>query len=304
MRTTRLPTLGLACFIAVSQACTGWTESQLPMIDGTMEFDGVAHPVAISDSGTIAGYGCAFELPYYTDCYHGIEWDHGVMTDLRGFDGYEAWAFAINDHEQIAGVSHPDGPGTPEGILWCHGVDIHLGALVFPTDINNGAQVVGTSWETVGPARSILWDNGDTTLLWTGTVTAINDSGRAVGNSPAGAVMWRNGTVVVLGAFTARDIDFSGKVLGRRFSDNHTILWENGVITDIGLGPEYDMVRMNDHGLIVGKRLDRAIAWETGTVYDLGAGYAEGVNNVRQIVGYGPWPVGPWTEGPLIWNPW
>ena len=45
MRTTRLPTLGLACFIAVSQACTGWTESQLPMIDGTMEFDGVAHPV-------------------------------------------------------------------------------------------------------------------------------------------------------------------------------------------------------------------------------------------------------------------
>lgn len=153
------------------------------------------------------------------------------------------------------------------------------------------------------------------TGLWTGTLSAINESGVATGQSPVGsqplaAVRWRAGTTTALpdlgdGGW-GYAINKSGAVAGeRRTTENfeyiyHATLWTpNGKAHALGtLGGRYAYAfGINDARHVVGMcatandEFGKACGWTgaNGVAHDLGApGYdswANDINNRDQIVG-------------------
>ena len=96
-------------------------------------------------------------------------------------------------------------------------------------------------------------------------------------------------------------------VFGRRMDDEggeedvvHAVLWQQGVITDLGTlaGGDSVATAINNAGQIVGFSDGRAVMWDRGTIVDLGTlapdvvygsswSYAKAINNRGQIVGEG-----------------
>ena len=148
---------------------------------------------------------------------------------------------------------------------------------------------------------------------------AINDSGQIVGsfatNSGRHAVLWDNGTMTDLGMLpghiyssVAYDINNNGAIVGESSSKDQNVfadpvprafMWENGVMTDLGVLPgafeASTAVSINDGGDVVGESAGlagkRAFLWRNGTMTNLGVlpgrGYssAYGINHGGQIVG-------------------
>jgi probable HAF family extracellular repeat protein len=228
----------------------------------------------INDRGQIVGYSetdvldpngediCAFGT--HLTCRPFL-WQDGHMSALPTLGGNNGQASAINNRGQIAGFAEnttvdstcPPPPFPPNRIalpvLWKKGK-----AQPLPT--------VGSD-----PDGDAFW---------------INDHGQAVGYSgtctaPLHAVSWENDTATPLPDFgtgaIAQGINNRGQIVGTVGSADNTTqygaLWENGVLTNLGLLPgDFGGLAsgINNRGQVVGSNFDSNFNWSHGFIWQDG----------------------------------
>jgi probable HAF family extracellular repeat protein len=130
----------------------------------------------------------------------------------------------------------------------------------------------------------------------------INDAGQVVGASDLQirvdvphAFIWQNGTMTDLGLGNFRlayGINGSGQVVG----EVPAFLWQNGTRTDLGPGAAYGI---NASGQIVGTSGSNAVLWQNGAMTTLGTGVAYGINASGQIVGFSGSNAVLWQNGAM-----
>ncbi|HEY4311342.1 MAG TPA: PEP-CTERM sorting domain-containing protein [Pirellulales bacterium] len=214
----------------------------------------------------------------------------GTPIPLNGLNPqFQSSAEAINDSGEIVGAVFTNssvldvqaysysGAG-PAQLLGTLG-----GTYSNATGINNSGQIVGMSYLSDGERHAFLY-NGSGPLQDLGTL----------GGPYSGA----------------EDINNHGQVVGFAAingNDNHAFLYSgNGPIQDLGILPGESFghaYAINDNGDIVGNSRDADLVWHafiytTGQMFDLNTlvgpapsfwiEAALGINNLGQIVGYGP----------------
>ncbi len=182
---------------------------------------------------------------------HAALWFNGLKLDIatHGLGGPNSAALGVNEWGQAVGEAETS---TPNGedfcgfnafglvptatrcrpILWQHGEMTKLPTLGGPngvaSSINNRGVVAGFAETTlpdpdpacpVSQFRPVIWDNGRIQELSTfgdpdGVAAAINDHGQVVGAS---------GTCAPFNANS-----------GLYLVENHALLWERGMVTDLG----------------------------------------------------------------------
>ncbi len=212
---------------------------------------GVLDPVAINDSGQIAGNG--FPPNDVTGAAQAFFYSKGIVTFLGSFSSITHFSEAtgINASGQVVGFSDSStfdngGPNTENAFLYSNGKMTDLGTLPGESDsiayaINGSGQVVGES------------------------------SPDQYGNDGSHAFLYSNGQMIDLGtpagysASIATAINNSGQIVGYAFSSNalHAFLYSNSKWTDLNsLLPTgstvtlTEAVGINDNGQIVAKGSD------------------------------------------------
>jgi len=229
-------------------------------------------------------------------------WQDGVMQDLGTLGGPDAAANLVNDHGQVAGVSH--------------------------TNEINGANECPI-------LRPFLWQNG--TMLDLGTlggtdfgISALNERGEVVGLSNLAGdqtfhpFLWSKGHMRDLGTLGGDDgetnwINNRGDIVGKADlpgaapQAHHAVLWKSGQMTDLGVlagDACSNAYFVNSHGQVVGTSEtfafctppilsgQHAFLWEDGgpmvdlnTLIPPGASldltYAVAINDKGEIAGFG-----------------
>jgi probable HAF family extracellular repeat protein len=210
--------------------------------------DGNAHGTIVGGSNT----GSSFAAFVYRD---------GAMTELVGLGGDSAEAWAINDREEIAGVSSipPGGDTDNHTLLWEPGesqpIDLTVlngGHYSYPRDINEQGEIVGTDLTLDHHSRAVVWRDRVLVELDSGgapdaSATAINDAGTIVGTvlpTPPSqhAVIWQGDVLIDLGGLLgspsgASGIDNAGDVVGSaRFAGNDrntAFLYSKGAVVNL-----------------------------------------------------------------------
>ena len=163
---------------------------------------------------------------------HAVEY---TIIDL----GASVYAQEINNFGQVVG--HADIASERQAFFWENGVLTGLGTFggsdSYAYGINDLGQVVGFSY--LSGYNAFLWQNGNTTDLYSGRAYSINASGQIVGDSRANnnAVLWHDGVLTDLVAdySHARCINNIGQVVGSITAPNYrAFLWENDQIIDLG----------------------------------------------------------------------
>ena len=104
---------------------------------------------------------------------HAVLWENDTAVELPGLGPTGNDAYAINDHGQAVGyVTSPDRT-TIFPTVWLngsHGAPTNLGILpgdgaAFATGINNRAQVVGSTFNSMGWSRGFIWQDNVLTNL-------------------------------------------------------------------------------------------------------------------------------------------
>ena len=204
---------------------------------------------------------CAFQT---NKTCRGFLWRNGHMTALPTLGGNNAQAAAINNREQIVGISE-------------------TGAL-------DPSCPAGKTAKTIAPA---IWENGEARALPTlpgepdGFAQGINDEGQAVGSSGVcgnismHAVLWENGTVSQL-----PDLGVAGGIAYAMNSHDQAVGW----------------VPSADGSTVVASiwQKDRATGIITITTLPIlpgdGAAFATGINSRGQVVG-STFKDGEWSHG-------
>jgi probable HAF family extracellular repeat protein len=247
-----------------------------------------------------------------TGANHAFLWADGRMTDLGTLGGENSDANAINPAGQIVGWAET-ASGEQHAALWDHGHVTDLGTLgganSWATAINAEGQVVGWS-ETdrlaenqfeLPDRRAFLWEDGRLTdLAPMRYAAAIDDAGRIVGELPGWKpVLREDGHLVDLSPLvSANGFDAAGRVIGvAEMADghDHTAIWDDGVMTDLGALPDRPdsyATDSNAAGQIVGDTVvDRqcgysteAALWDHGTLVVLGSRIADGPRDPGDLV--------------------
>jgi probable HAF family extracellular repeat protein len=201
---------------------------------------------------------------------HAFLWtSSGGMQDL-GQGTIGSTAYAINDHDQIAGINHD------EPVVWMPGGGmVRLGSFGggggIAYAINNAGQVVGYSDTANFQSHAFLWTKN----------AGMQDLGTLGGSTSV-----------------AYGINDSGEVVGlSRLPDGstHAFLWSlSGGMQDLGRAPAdvTSATAISKAGTITGYTgtLEVAIIWAGGTIHKLGdlggrESWAFGINNANQVVG-------------------
>lgn len=205
------------------------------------------------------------------------------VTDLGTLGGEQSIAFAINDSDQVVGLSWTSN-GPNHSFLYSNGQMTDLYPLnsqdlitAGPTGINNFGQVASGAIAADGMYYPVIYNSltGGMTILgslggvtsygFTGVATAINNSGQAVGYSYLDGV--------------------------RR----HAFFYDKGGMRDIGCFPgdggacDTYAFAINDRGQVVGSS-GRAFLYARGVMTDISPfgsleSYARGINNQGEVVG-------------------
>lgn len=226
-------------------------------------------------------------------------------------------AVDLNDHTQILGSR----AGRP--VVWENGAITELagldGEIPRASSINNGGQIVGSSYNLLIQQRAVIWDSSTSPAEDLGDIVNndsvslsgrdINDVGQIVGeadsNSAARAFLWQDGSMSELtGQGTANAINNNGAIAGIMSGvvathafliDNEGVMIDLGDLTD-GTGVSY-ATDINDSAQVVGGSLTtsgttHAFLTAGGSMVDLGdltggtnESRAHGINNAGTVVG-------------------
>ena len=184
------------------------------------------------------------------------------VTDLGTLGGEQSIAFAVNESDQVVGLSWTTN-GSSHSFLYSNGEMIDLYPLnsqdlitAGPTSINNLGQVASGAISSDGVYYPVVYDSrtgelatqgslgGVTSNGFSGVATAINNFGQAVGYSYLDGVnrhafIYQKGTLRDLGCLQGDDgpcttyafgVNDQGQVVG---SSGRAFLYSNGVMTDI-----------------------------------------------------------------------
>jgi probable HAF family extracellular repeat protein len=257
-----------------------WTDGVMTDL-GTLPTGSSSKAFGLNNNGQVVGY--AFNGSSAGGrTNHAFLWEDGVMTDLIPTPQWSS-ANAINDAGQVAGTYNLNRP-----FIWEDGVLTDLGgfggsaSFGYAEDINNAAQVVGSSFVNNGSEgisqHAFLWEDGVITDL--GALPGLPDS-RAHAINELGQVV---------GFSSSFDPETTDEVF-------ESFLYSDGVMIDLGVPGSANIAHdINDSGQIVGWASGRAYIYNDGVVTDLntlipaGTGLtlyaATGINNAGQIVGY------------------
>lgn len=215
----------------------------------------------------------------------GFLWRNGHMTALPTLGGNNAQAAAINNREQIVGISETAAldPSCPPGktaktlspVLWENGEARALPTLPgepdgFAQGINDEGQAVGSSGTCTNiSTHAVLWESGTVSQLPDlgvsgGIAYAMNNHNQAVGWVPAAdgstvvATIWRKervtGVITITtlpilpgdGAAFATGINNRGQVVGSTFKDG---AWSHGFIGQDGVVTDLNTLIPQDSNL-------------------------------------------------------
>ena len=186
------------------------------------------------------------------------------------------------------------------------------------TDINDRGQVVGGAgiWHDGVLTAIGTLEGDDSSHAW-----AINERGQVIGESVGRGAryrpfLWEDGVITALepgalegGTAFAMSINDRGQVVGYLgVTHNRAVLWQDGVMTDLGtLGGARAVAHgINNRGQIAGASETssgewHAFLWQDGVMSDLGAiGTPLDINERGQIVGWRETDVG-W-ESAFLWD--
>ena len=253
--------------------------TMLPKLSGLTEINGGA----VNNSGEVVGYVTIDNSFYFEGT--GFSYQGGTTTRLSEPSGYSYGnGQAINDSGEIAGYvyNYNSASTLTSAVTWQNG---QATLLATPTGDNNAVadainasgQVVGWASSGISATQAVLWQSGAATILATlsgGTAAdalGINASGQIVGYSTDSSgnthgVLWQSGSSVPtslgnLSGFATNSqavaINASGQIVGtaNNGTTEHSYLWQNGVMTDLGVLPGYTntvVLGMNDAGQVVG----------------------------------------------------
>jgi probable HAF family extracellular repeat protein len=202
-----------------------------------------------------------------------------TVTDLGLLGRMDSTARGINAAGEVVGWGGPPRTGPVHAYLYDGSAFTDLGTLGGHTSgataINDAGQVVGLAGVPGGHDHAFLYSDGVMTDLGTlgagdSAATGINNAGEVVGGS-----------------------EFPGGHLGQP----HAFLYRDGVMTDLGTlgGGQSYAYGINNAGAVVGvafnpDNLARPFLYQDGQLMDLGSlgggGYALGLNDVGQVVGF------------------
>ena len=239
--------------------------------------------VGVSDTGRFDSSGNPID--------HAFVWKNGSMHDLKTLGGNNSAAGAANNEGQAAGSSDVTGGATSHAALWDHGTIIDLGTLDGPDlpsnsfSMNNRHQIAGASFGADGTFHAVLWQDRQ-----------INDLGTLGGPNSVAFGMNDNGQIIGVSEYN----DVINPIFG--FAPYDPLIWDKGVITDIGPGPEGsfggDGFDINNRGQAVGRivvpdpvelAVGHAFLWDSGVMRDLGvpAGLGDDNSEANKLNNYG-----------------
>jgi probable HAF family extracellular repeat protein len=199
-------------------------------------------PFYVTNNGLVGGASATA-----SGSYHGVFWYRGLQSDVGTFGGSNSTAYGVNVKAEVVGwaeTSETDpygedfcGFGTHNICLpfvWQSGLMSPLPTLGGKSGtaymVNSRGQAAGVAetsgWDPTCPApqkfqfKPVIWTNGAVQELPTsagdieGAAFTVNESGQAVGASGA------------CSAFNPISL--------LNFQPLHALLWENGVVTDLG----------------------------------------------------------------------
>ena len=268
MKSFRVAGLGLAFAVLTGSA---WAQERYNVFDLGVVGNPPAGPYIIRNNGLISGAAATPD----GSSMHAVLWYKGWKIDIGtpGLGGQNSAAFGVNEFGQTVGQAETSRPNAEDfcgfnaygfasstacrPFLWQDGVMTKLptmgGHNGFANSINNRGVVAGiaetdatdpTSGCPVHQFEPVVWERGRIHSLppysgdSDGVAAQVNDKGQVVGAS---------GTC---GSFNPNT--------GLYLVENHALLWENGVATDLGnLGGEGGLAgnhacALNNHGQVVG----------------------------------------------------
>jgi probable HAF family extracellular repeat protein len=302
----------LLAALAIAQPVARYAVTDLGVVGGA------GQPYLITNIGLVSGAAAA--TPGAS--MHAVLWYKGLKIDIGtpGLTGLNSAAYGINQFGQTVGAAQTSVPNSEDfcgfnalelptsnttclPFLWQFGVMTKLptlgGANGVANSINNRGVVAGWA-ESAAPDPNpacpvsqfepVIWENGAIEKLPTfagdhdGIAAQINDHGQVVGASgTCGAYNPNSGVYLV---------------------ENHALLWENGVATDLGnLGGTGGIAgnhacAINNRGQVVGHSeltndtTFHGFLWtKTSGMRDLGtlpgdfASLALGINDGGEVVG-------------------
>lgn len=268
MKSFRVAGLGLAFAVLTGSA---WAQERYNVFDLGVVGNPPAGPYIIRNDGLISGAAATPD----GSSMHAVLWYKGRKIDIGkpGLGGPNSAAFGVNEFGQTVGQAETSRPNAEDfcgfnaygfasstacrPFLWQDGVMTKLPTLGghngFANSINNRGVVAGIA-ETdatdptpgcpVHQFEPVVWERGRIHSLppysgdSDGVAAQVNDKGQVVGAS---------GTC---GSFNPNT--------GLYLVENHALLWENGIATDLGnLGGEGGLAgnhacALNDQGQVVG----------------------------------------------------
>lgn len=232
----------------------------------------------------------------------GFLWQEGALATLPTLGGNNSLAYMLNDLDHVAGVAEnttQDPTCTPynleaKPVVWHNAAVQELPTIAgdpdgFAYGINNQGQIVGSTGACNAqvPATSlhaVLWPNGP--------------NGGVIDLGNFGGSMWN----------VAFYINSKGQIVGQAGVPDginfHAFLWQNGVMTDLGILPgdaQSWANNINNKNQAVGTSFSansaRAFIWQNGAMTDLNTLIpansplylleAFGINDRGQISGFG-----------------
>ncbi len=199
-----------------------------------------------------------------------------TMTDIGTLGGEVSFAFAINDANQVVGVSLvPD--GETHMFLYRNGQMQDLspfGQGIFSSNlgINNGGQIASGVFGNDGVYYPAIFDP---------QTQAITILGSLGGVAPGGF------------AGIAQSINNYGQAVGYAFLSSgvrQAFLYENGAIHNMGDGTDSYAIAINDRGHVIGGGAQGAFIYANGVTnfirpFGSAQSYAYGINRSGQVVG-------------------
>ena len=275
----------------------------------------VSNPVAIgtysngfslvSDFSTVNGINDQDQVIGTATLGGGVVWQDGQITTLGEVSGdSSAQVLGLNDEGQIVGASNSATANHP--VLWQNGALTQL-SLLGPSynarafGINDQGVIVGSTRTSADLDQAFSEQNGTTTLL-----------GNLAGGGAYNAAMLNS---------RAMAINDSDQIVGYGLATGsvyHAILWQNGIVVDLGTltgGTTSQANAINKAGAIVGfstdaNGVDQAVIWQNGTIQELpdlqstGVSIAYGVNDAGIVVGRSDiyTTSAGWTEHAVMWQ--